>query len=52
MARTLERSIAAEIQRGVRHDEAMKMINALYGKEAAVRANASGHLEDAACAGC
>lgn len=44
---TLDAFEAAEIKDAFGTDEAMKMINALYGQEAAVRANASA-LQDAA----
>lgn len=44
---TLDAFEAAEIKKAFGTDEAMKMINALYGQEAAVRANAAA-LNDAA----
>ena len=44
---TLDAFEAAEIKEAFGTDEAMKMINALYGQEAAVRANADA-LDDAA----
>jgi hypothetical protein len=44
---TLDAFEAAEIKEAFGTDEAMKLINALYGQEAAVRANAEA-LEDAA----
>jgi len=47
---TLDAFEAAEIKEAFGTDEAMKMINALYGQEAAVRANAQA-LEDAAAQG-
>lgn len=47
---TLEAAEAAEIKDAFGTDEAMRMINALYGKEEAVRANVAA-LEDAAGAG-
>ncbi|WP_107497430.1 phage tail tape measure protein, partial [Thalassobius sp. I31.1] len=47
---TLDAFEAAEIKEAFGTDEAMKMINALYGQEAAVRANAQA-LDDAAAQG-
>ena len=47
---TLDAFEAAEIKAAFGTDEAMKMINALYGQEAAVRANAEA-LEEAASQG-
>jgi hypothetical protein len=47
---TLDAFEAAEIKTAFGTDEAMKMINALYGQEAAVRANAEA-LEEAAAQG-